>query len=130
MKNIMKGTTLAMTLLALTPLALAREPLRADQLALLLTGNTLHLAIGTDAKATIFFGPDGDVHALLPNGARDDGKWSLASSDAYCIDWNNGPKKSCTTVVWNPGKIELRDAAGKPRGVVTRIEPGRDAALQ
>ncbi len=107
----------------------ASSTLKPNQLELLLCGNTLHLAVGEDRSAMLFYDASGQVRAILPDGSRDTGEWRQKSVDTYCIDWAKGPKNSCTTLHCTPGHIRLVGADGKPRGHVTRIVPGEDAAL-
>lgn len=107
----------------------APSTLKPNQLELLLCGNTLHLAVGEDQSAILFYDASGQVRAILPDGSRDTGEWRQKSVDSYCIDWVRGPKNSCTTLHCTPGHIRLVGSDGKPRGRVTRIVPGEDAAL-
>ncbi len=102
------------------------EPLKANQLELLVSGNTLHLQIGDTSQAAIYFGMQGNVRAKMGNGTFDTGKWSIKSADTYCITWEKGPKNSCSTVSWLPGEIRISDAEGKPRGKVLRVTIGED----
>lgn len=103
------------------------EPLKANQLELLLTGNTVHIRVSESAAALIYFGAQGNVRAKMPNGSFDTGVWSLKSTDTYCINWEKGPKNSCSTITWLPGEIRIRDAEGKPRGNVVKLTFGEDA---
>jgi hypothetical protein len=108
-----------MTALAVALAITLSEP----QLAVLLSGNTITVRVSAEKQATLSFHADGRVHASMPDGSTDEGSWSVTGS-GYCISWVKGPKNSCTTVRWTPGKLELVDAKGAPRGAIVRIEPG------
>lgn len=132
MKSLLHTSLFALAtcgVVAATPAGAAPQQLPAHPLQLLLTGNTLHLAVGS-GTAMLYFDPQGEVRALMPNGTHDSGAWSLKAPDTYCISWVKGPKDSCTTVNWAPGSIALADAQGKPRGMVMRIVPGEEAGLR
>lgn len=113
-------------LLAFLFFALAEaQPLDAARLELLLTGNTLHIQVAPERTAALYFAPDGSVHAVMPDGRADTGKWSLSAEGGYCISWEKGPKGSCTRVLWLPGEIRLIDAQGKPRGTIRQVSVGK-----
>lgn len=131
----LKGTlmTAALTLLASPALADGvLDPARADGL---LTGNTVYLALpeGSPAgagEAPMFYGADGRTSARLPNGLTLVGEWRFLDDGSYCVDWENGPKNSCSAVVKSAGAISMTDtASGSSRGTVTRIVPGNPEAL-
>lgn len=109
----------------------AAETMDRAQLHALIFGNTLYVDIpaGTPGApdggiAPIYYAPDGAAAALLPAGMKLVGTWAL-DDDRYCIDWDNGPKNSCTQLVRGPDAFTAIDAnRGEPRGVVTRIATG------
>lgn len=99
------------------------QPLDRTQVELLLIGNTVRIQVG-EKSAVLYFDPNGDVRAVMPDGKPGTGKWSLQGDGRYCISWEGGPQNSCTTVLWSPGAIRLVDAEGKPRGIVTQVSIG------
>jgi hypothetical protein len=113
------------TFVALVFFALAQpQSLDPARLELLLTGNTIRIQVGQSSTATLYFAPDGAVRAVMPDGKAGSGKWSLQPDGGYCISWEKGPQRSCTTVLWSPGEIRLIDAEGKPRGTITQVTVG------
>lgn len=57
------------------------------------------------------------------------GKWKLEDGH-YCVDWDNGPKNSCTKIVKTETGIELIDVeSGNIRGTVDRVVPGNPEQL-
>jgi len=57
------------------------------------------------------------------------GTWIL-KDDHYCVDWENGPKNSCTKIVKTANGITLIDAeSGDTRGTIDRIVPGNPESL-
>lgn len=108
--------------------AQADTPMNDAQLDALLTGHTIYLAV-PGGTAPVYYGADGSAAANLPNGTKLVGNWKI-ENDVYCVDWENGPKNSCTRVTKTPDGIAMHDAAtGDPRGTITRIEPGNTADL-
>ncbi len=117
----MKG--LAMVSLLAATAAHAETEMSEGQLDALLTGNTVYLAT-PGGTAPVYYGADGRAAANLPNGVELRGTWALNGA-AYCIDWENGPKNSCTRVVKTEAGISMFDLAnGDPRGGIERIVPG------
>ena len=115
----------------------ADTKLNALQLDALLTGNTVYIAIpaGTPAGgenggvAPVKYGSDGSVSAALPNGVKLVGSYTI-SGDRYCVDWDNGPKASCTSIVKSADGMMMVDAnKNEPRGLVSRIVPGNPENL-
>ncbi|MGR3503276.1 hypothetical protein [Pseudaestuariivita sp.] len=118
------------------------SPARADtvmdaaQLDALVTGNTLYVEIPAGAPgapeggtAPIYYGENGSAAAQLPAGLKLVGTWRL-DGDQYCIDWENGPRNSCTQLLRSPDGFVVLDAAkGEPRGIVTRIATGNVESL-
>lgn len=116
--------------------AFAAEPLTTEQLNTLVTGNTLYVEVPAGAPgapdggtAPIYYAEDGSAAALLPAGLKLIGKWAL-ETDRYCIDWDNGPKNSCTQLIRTTEGFVVMDAKlGEPRGVVTRFATGNPEDL-
>lgn len=130
---------LALATVALSTLAtaaLADTKMDAAQLSALVSGNTLYVDIPAGAPgapdggtAPIYYDTDGAATALLPAGLKLVGTWAL-DGDQYCIDWDNGPKNSCTQLIRSKAGFAVMDAAtGDPRGVVTRIATGNPEGL-
>lgn len=110
---------------------MAQEQMDTSQLQALVTGDTLYVdvAAGTPGApdgevAPIYYANDGAAAALLPAGLKLVGTWAI-DGDQYCIDWDNGPKNSCTKLLRTDAGFLVIDAAkNEPRGVVTRIATG------
>ncbi len=93
------------------------------QLDALLTGNTVYIAT-PGGEAYVYYGSDTSARAALPNGTNLVGTWAIRDG-IYCIDWDNGPKNSCTRIVKSATGLAMFDeASGDPRGTVARIVPG------
>ncbi len=111
--------------------AAADETMDAAQLSALITGNTLYVDIPVGAPgapeggtAAIYYGEDSSAAAQLPAGLKLIGTWRLEEGH-YCIDWDNGPKNSCSQLVRGAdGFIVMDVALGEPRGIITRIATG------
>lgn len=111
--------------------AVADETMDAAQLSALITGNTLYVDIPVGAPgapeggtAPIYYGEDGSAAAQLPAGLKLVGTWRLEEA-RYCIDWDNGPKNSCSQLVRGSGGFVVMDfALSEPRGMITRIATG------
>ena len=113
------------TFIAFVLFALAQpRPLDGARLELLLSGNTIRIQVGQSSTAVLYFAQDGEIHAVMPDGKPGRGKWSLQPEGGYCISWEKGPQRSCTSVLWSPGEIRLIDAEGKPRGTITQVTVG------
>ncbi|MGR3468108.1 MAG: hypothetical protein ACU0CI_09520 [Shimia sp.] len=132
----MKGLTMV-TMLAISGTdAAAETQMDRAQLDALLTGNTVYIAIppggpgGPDGGMAPFkYGADGSAVAVLPAGLTLVGKWSL-SDDHYCVDWENGPKNSCTRLLKDADGLQMIDhATGAPRGMIESIRPGNPEGL-
>lgn len=116
--------------------AVADETMNGVQLSALITGNTLYVDVPAGAPgapgggtAPIYYSDDGLAVAQLPAGLKLVGTWAL-EADQYCIDWENGPKNSCSQLLRGPNGFMLRDAeTGEPRGLVTRIATGNAEGL-
>lgn len=113
--------------------ALADETMNCDQLSALITGNTFYVNVPAGAPnggtAPIYYSEDGTAVAQLPAGLKLVGTWVL-ETDQYCIDWDNGPKNSCSQRLRGTDGFIVRDAKlGKPRGLVTRIATGNPEDL-
>jgi len=116
--------------------AIAEETVTAEQLKALITGNTLYVDLPAGApgapdggSAPIYYAADGSAAALLPSGLQLVGRWAL-EADRYCIDWDNGPKNSCTQLIRAEQGFVVIDAnIGEPRGVATRIAAGNPEDL-
>ena len=116
--------------------AIAQDALKTEQLKPLITGNTLYVEIPAGVPgapdggtAPIYYAEDGSTAALLPAGVKLVGRWTL-EDDRYCIDWDNGPKNSCTQLIRAAQGFVLMDAnLGEPRGVVTRFATGNPEGL-
>lgn len=133
----MKDLIMTAILAAATTSAIAGETkLGNAQLDGLLTGNTLYLAIPAGGPggpnggtAPFLYGADGKAAVKLPVGTTLVGKWKI-ENDRYCVDWDNGPKNSCTQMVKSDGTISMIDpATGEPRGTVENIVPGNPESL-
>lgn len=119
-----------MTTLLVTGTAHATT-LNEIQLDGLLTGNTLYLNIPAGGPALpdggivpFKYGADGSSSARLSSALTLVGTWELRS-DHYCVDWENGPKNSCTKIEKTHAGISLIDnESGEVRGTVDRIVPG------
>ncbi|MCX7558600.1 hypothetical protein OS190_03415 [Sulfitobacter sp. F26204] len=126
--------TLAAVLLAQD--AYADQTMTTHQLEALVTGNTLYVEIPEGAPgvpdggtAPIYYAEDGSAAAQLPGGPKLVGTWSF-EADRYCIDWDNGPKNSCTQLVRGSDGYRVMDTKlGQPRGLVTRIVVGNPENL-
>lgn len=111
--------------------AAANEIMDTAQLRALITGNTLYVDVPAGAPgapdggtAPIYYATDGSAAALLPAGLKLVGTWTLKEG-LYCIDWDNGPKNSCTQLVRGADAFIVMDATlGEPRGMVMRIATG------
>ncbi len=116
--------------------AFANEPLGTEALSVLVTGNTLFVQVPPGAPgapeggiAPIYYGKDGSAVAQLPAGPKLVGVWSMGDK-SYCIDWENGPKNSCTTIARREDAFLILDKkTGDPRGIVSRIETGNPENL-
>ncbi|WP_300030707.1 hypothetical protein [uncultured Roseobacter sp.] len=116
--------------------AFAGDIMNSVQLGALITGNTLYVEIPAGAPgapdggtAPIYYAGDGSAVALLPAGLKLVGSWTIAE-DQYCIDWENGPKNSCTQLVRSDAGFVVTDTKlGEPRGVVTRLATGNPENL-
>jgi len=116
--------------------AFADNAMDTAQLDALVSGNTLYVDIPAGAPgapdggtAPIYYAEDGAATALLPAGLKLVGTWAI-EGDTYCIDWDNGPKNSCTQIVRNADGFVVMDVkSGEPRGLVTRIATGNPEAL-
>lgn len=115
----------------------ADTTMSGPQLEALLTGNTVYIEIpaGTPAGgpdggvAPVRYGTDGSVAAALPSGAKLVGRYAI-NGEQYCVDWDNGPQNSCTSIVKSPAGMMMFDAGKKePRGAVNRIVPGNPENL-
>lgn len=130
---MMRGWIMA-TLLATG--AAQAATLNEMQLDGLLTGNTVYLSIPPGGPALpkggivpFKYGTDGSSAARLSTELTLVGKWVL-KEDHYCVDWENGPKNSCTKVVKTAEGITLIDVgSGDLRGTVDRIVPGNPEGL-
>lgn len=111
--------------------ALAESALTQDTLRTLVTGNTLYVTVpeGTPGApdggvAPIYYAADGSAAAQLPGGPKLVGTWAMAEA-GYCIDWDNGPKNSCSTLSRGDETFIVMDLeTGDPRGTVDRIATG------
>ena len=134
-------TTLLAATLAAAPFATMADGHTAAfstaQLDALLTGNTVYLAIppggpgGPDGGiAPVKYGADGSAAAVLPVGTTLVGTWRLEEGH-YCVDWENGPKNSCTEMrrTEDGGLMLFEIAEGQPRGRVDRIVPGNPEGI-
>ena len=116
--------------------ALASDLLGSAELGPLITGNTLYVTMPAGAPgapdggiAPIYYGTDGSASAQLPAGMKLVGTWEMAE-DGYCIDWENGPKNSCSTLVRTSESFVIIDqATGDPRGQVFTIATGNPEEL-
>jgi len=116
--------------------AAANEPFTADQLGPLIAGNTLYVTIPAGAPgapdggvAPIFYGTDGTAAAQLPAGPKLVGTWQMTEK-GYCVDWDNGPKNSCSALVRGEDSFLIMDQAnGTPRGQVFAIATGNPENL-
>ncbi|MEM9999463.1 MAG: hypothetical protein AAF940_01165 [Pseudomonadota bacterium] len=133
----MKGMLMVSMIAGATGVASAAETTMNDgQLDALLTGNTVYIALPAGSPAApdggiapFKFGADGSAAAKLPVGMTLVGTWKLAGGQ-YCVDWDNGPKNSCTKLVKSAGGIVMNDAADDtPRGTVERIVVGNPENL-
>ena len=111
--------------------AIADETMNTSQLSALIAGNTLYVEVpaGTPGApdggtAPIYYSSDGSAASKLPAGLKLVGTWKL-DDGSYCIDWENGPKNSCTQLVRGAdGFIVMDSTLGEPRGIVKRISVG------
>ncbi|MEP3279121.1 MAG: hypothetical protein ABJN26_24430 [Stappiaceae bacterium] len=124
------------TLATETAPAAADTTLNTQQLDGLLRGNTLYLSLPAGGPggesggvAPFFYGSDGRAVAKLPAGMTLVGIWSLGD-EHYCVNWDNGPKNSCTKVRKWSSDIVLTDAqSGDIRGNVVKLVPGNPENL-
>lgn len=106
------------------------------QLDGLLTGNTLYLDIPAGGPALpeggvvpFRYGADGSSSARLSPALTLVGTWELIE-DHYCVNWENGPKNSCTKIEKTENGIVLLDNdSGEIRGTVERIVPGNPEGI-
>ena len=134
MKTAMRSMIMAGSLVAFP--ALAQESLDRDQVATLITGNTLYVQIPPGAPgapeggvAPIYYGTDGYAAAALPAGLKLVGVWALVD-EGYCVDWENGPKNSCSILAREPDHFVVLDASTHdPRGTVNQIMTGNPEGL-
>ncbi len=106
------------------------------QLDGLLTGNTLYLSIPAGGAALpeggivpFKYGADGSASARLSKELTLVGAWKLGD-DHYCVDWENGPKNSCTKIIKTEDGISLVDfSSDEIRGKVDRILPGNPEGI-
>lgn len=132
----MKGFMMVTMLTVAGGAASAETPMDRAQLDALLTGNTLYIAVppggpgGPDGGMAPFkYGADGSAVAVLPAGMTLIGTWSLAE-DHYCVDWDNGPKNSCTRLLKTVDGVQMIDhATGDARGMIDSIRPGNPEGL-
>ena len=97
--------------------------LRKDQLALLITGNTLYLDIGKETDAVIYYGAANDAYMRMPgNDALMSGSWRLGD-DGYAVEWRDGPKAEWA-VEHEAGRFTYLDTERTPRATVSKIVPG------
>ncbi|MGX9355576.1 hypothetical protein ACS3SW_10540 [Roseobacteraceae bacterium S113] len=127
---------LAIVFTTITTPALSEHALDQSQLSALVTGNTLYVTMPAGVPgapeggiAPIYYGKDGSAVALLPAGLKLIGIWKM-SETGYCIDWENGPKNSCSTIARSDESFEVKDVAtGAPRGQVFTIATGNPENL-
>lgn len=136
-RMLVNTATAVMTFVVASPvLAQEAATLNDEQLDALLTGHTLYIAVppgpagGPDGGIAPFkYGADGSASAALPAGVTLVGTWSIIDGQ-YCVDWDNGPKGSCTSLRKKDETIELFDTnANEVRGTVERIVPGNPEDL-
>ncbi|MEO0945002.1 MAG: hypothetical protein AAFY06_09180 [Pseudomonadota bacterium] len=128
--------TLTLCLAAAAQVASASEPLSTAQLETLIVDNTLYVTVPAGAPgapeggvAAIFYAKDGAASAQLPAGLKLVGTWQLSDA-GYCVDWDNGPKNSCSTLVRAEDSFLIIDqATGDPRGQVFSIATGNPENL-
>ena len=124
------------TLLAATASTANAGTLNELQLDGLLTGNTVYLTIPAGSPALpdggvvpFKYGADGSSSVRLSPNLTLVGTWSI-KDDHYCVDWDNGPKNSCTKVIKTEKGIDLIDPkTGDSRGAIERIVPGNPEQL-
>lgn len=132
----MRPLPLALGLSLLSTGALADGALTAPQLDMLITGNTLYVQVPAGAPgapdggtAPIFYSTDGAAAARLPAGLTLVGTWAM-EGNRYCIDWDNGPKNSCSQLSRTKSGFVILDVKEQaPRGVVTHIAVGNPENL-
>ncbi|MEM9349803.1 MAG: hypothetical protein AAGA47_06040 [Pseudomonadota bacterium] len=133
----MRGLAMVTMVTGVTAAAAAAEtPMGEAQLDALLTGNTVYIEVppggpgGPDGGiAPFLYGADGRAVAVLPAGLTLVGTWRL-EGDRYCVDWDNGPKDSCTRLVKSAEALLMVDPkTGETRGAVESIRPGNPEAL-
>jgi hypothetical protein len=123
--------TVALATVLIGSTVAADETMNTAQLSALITGNTLYVDIPSGAPgapeggtAPIYYSEDGSAAAQLPAGLNLVGTWTL-DEGRYCIDWDNGPKNSCSQLVrGSDGFVVMDVALGEPRGMITRIATG------
>ena len=107
-----------------------------EQLDGLLTGHTAYIAVppggpgGPDGGIAPFhFGADGSAAVQLPAGLKLVGTWRI-EGEGYCVDWDNGPKNSCSLIVKEEGALRTLDASDRsPRGDIESLRPGNPEGL-
>ena len=132
----MLGTLFMTTLLTTHMAALDGTSMSAAELGGLLTGNTLYILVapkpdskGTASAVPFKFGADRTSAARLSEEMTLVGRWQI-DGDKYCVDWDNGPKNSCSRLIREAGEIRIVDAAnGKVRGRIEKIVPGNPEQL-
>jgi hypothetical protein len=133
MKGLIMGTMLTLGALAAEGAEVALDDAQIDGL---LTGNTVYIDLPTGGPggpeggvAPFLYGSDGRAAARLPAGPTLTGTWTI-DGGRYCVDWENGPKHSCTRLVKSSAAIILIDAdMGQARGTVQKIVPGNPENL-
>lgn len=110
--------------------------LSTEALGELLPGKTLYIEVppggpgGPDGGiAPFYFGEDGAAAAKLPAGMTLVGTWRLEDGQ-YCVDWENGPKNSCSGISGTPSNYAIIDTStGETRGAVAEIQSGNPENL-
>lgn len=128
--------TLALCAAAFAQNASANERLSTAQLEALIVDNTLYVTVPAGAPgapeggvAPIFYAKDGFASAQLPAGLKLVGTWKL-SDTGYCVDWDNGPKNSCSILRRAEDSFLIVDQkTGDPRGQVYSIATGNPENL-
>lgn len=113
--------------------AIQPSAMSADALGDLLPGNTLYTEVppgGPDGGiAPFYFGKNGAAAAKLSASMTLVGNWRLGSGQC-CVDWDNGPKNSCSGISGTPSNYAIIDTStGESRGAVTDTKRGNPEDL-
>ncbi len=97
--------------------------LERNQLAVLMTGNTLYIDIGKHTDAVVYYGVANDAYMRLPGSdALMRGDWQFRET-GYSVEWRGGPKGDWA-IDHEAGRFTYLDGDHQVRGTVSKIVPG------